>query len=193
MNIMQVITDYMAKSILTTAGDMLIRGAAVPERLAGGALTSVLKGQGAGVKPAFDLMPSCRVTMSINKVIASGVWRRVELDDVNFDTTSDFDTGNFRYVVSVAGTYAITINTGFELLSDGNSFSMMIKVNNVSAGGYMNITMGADDNVFLTANDILVLAVNDYVEMFCYHNYPGDRTILGGTDYRTYMALHRLS
>lgn len=54
---MQVITDYIRRSILTTRGDLVVRGVALPERLAAGVLNSVLKGQGAGVIPAY-LIPS---------------------------------------------------------------------------------------------------------------------------------------
>lgn len=54
MKIIQVVTDYIMKSILTTQGDMVVRGAALPERLAGGLVGTVLTGKGAGVKPAWE-------------------------------------------------------------------------------------------------------------------------------------------
>lgn len=54
MNIMQVITDYVARSILTTKGDLIVRGAALPERLAAGLVGSILRGKGAGELPAFE-------------------------------------------------------------------------------------------------------------------------------------------
>jgi len=53
MDIRQIITDYVRRSVLTTAGDLLVRGAAAPERLAGGAAGTVLVGKGAGVKPVY--------------------------------------------------------------------------------------------------------------------------------------------
>lgn len=53
MQINQIITDYIRRSLLTTAGDLIVRGAAEPERLAGGAAGTVLVGQGAGVKPQY--------------------------------------------------------------------------------------------------------------------------------------------
>lgn len=57
MRLMQVITDYIRRSILTTRGDLVVRGVALPERLAAGLLNTVLKGRGAGVLPAY-LTPS---------------------------------------------------------------------------------------------------------------------------------------
>lgn len=55
MKIMQVITDYITKTLLTTRGDLVVRGAAVPERLAAGAVGTYLKGDGAGAKPVWAI------------------------------------------------------------------------------------------------------------------------------------------
>lgn len=53
MRIMQLITDYIRKSILTTHGDLVVRGATIPERLAAVAVGQVLKSAGVGAKPAW--------------------------------------------------------------------------------------------------------------------------------------------
>jgi len=52
---MQTITDYIMKSILTTQGDLVVRGAAIPERLAAVALGQVFKSGGVGAKPAWGV------------------------------------------------------------------------------------------------------------------------------------------
>ena len=43
-------------TILTTIGDLFLRGTTDPERLAAGVLDTYLKGQGAGVKPIYEKM-----------------------------------------------------------------------------------------------------------------------------------------
>ena len=53
MQINQIITDYVTRTLLTTAGDMIVRGAAAPERLAGGITGTCLVGKGLGVKPEY--------------------------------------------------------------------------------------------------------------------------------------------
>lgn len=53
MKIVQVVTDYIRRSILTTKGDLAVRGDSVPERLAAGAVNQILRGQGAGHLPIF--------------------------------------------------------------------------------------------------------------------------------------------
>jgi len=54
VHIIAPVTDYIPASVLTTHGDMVVRGAADPERLAIGALTTFLKGGGAGAIPLYD-------------------------------------------------------------------------------------------------------------------------------------------
>lgn len=48
--------DYKiaALDVLTTIGDLIVEGASVPERLAGGVAGTILKGKGAGVLPAYE-------------------------------------------------------------------------------------------------------------------------------------------
>jgi len=54
MRLVQVITDYIRRSILTTQGDLVVRGVSQPERLAAGLLKTFLAGQGAGEIPAWE-------------------------------------------------------------------------------------------------------------------------------------------
>lgn len=54
MRLVQVITDYIRRSILTTRGDFVVRGDSQPERFPAGALLTFLAGQGAGEIPAWE-------------------------------------------------------------------------------------------------------------------------------------------
>jgi len=75
MRIVQVVTDYIMKSIMTTHGDLVVRGAAIPERLAAVALGQVLKSAGVGAKPAWG-RPSIG-----NMNVASGTFTRNSAGD----------------------------------------------------------------------------------------------------------------
>jgi len=55
VDIKQIITDYIMKSILTAQGDLVVRGAAVPEALADVAVGQVLKSGGVGEIPAWGV------------------------------------------------------------------------------------------------------------------------------------------
>lgn len=50
----EVVTAVIKESLLTTQGDFIVRGASIPERLAAGAVGTVLAGKGAGVLPAYE-------------------------------------------------------------------------------------------------------------------------------------------
>lgn len=55
MRLVQVISDFIRRSVLTTQGDLVVRGATRPERLAAGILNRVLTAQGAGAIPVWQV------------------------------------------------------------------------------------------------------------------------------------------
>lgn len=55
MKITQIITDYIMKSILTTKGDMVVRGDSVPEALTAVVVGKILKSNGVGGLPYWSL------------------------------------------------------------------------------------------------------------------------------------------
>lgn len=65
MHIMQSITDYILKSILTTHGDLVVRGASIPERLAAVAVGQVFKSGGVGASPAWGVPSIGNMNMKI--------------------------------------------------------------------------------------------------------------------------------
>jgi hypothetical protein len=54
MKILNPVSDYIQRSILTTKGDMVVRGDAIPERLAAAAIPNFLCAKGAGAIPAWE-------------------------------------------------------------------------------------------------------------------------------------------
>lgn len=74
-------TDISATSLglgtLTTLGDLWVRGAAVPERLAAGADGTVLKGTGAGALPAYEAIAS--ELSAVGGIITKGAAGDVDL------------------------------------------------------------------------------------------------------------------
>ncbi len=54
MRVTAPVTDYIRASVMSVRGDLAVRGALVPERLAAGADKTYLQGKGAGVIPAYD-------------------------------------------------------------------------------------------------------------------------------------------
>lgn len=56
MRITAPVTDYIRESVLTTQGDLVVRGAALVERLAAAATGKVLTAQGVGAKPIYKAL-----------------------------------------------------------------------------------------------------------------------------------------
>lgn len=54
MRITAPVTDYIRESVLTTQGDLAVRGAALVERLAAGIAGTYFQGKGAATKPAYE-------------------------------------------------------------------------------------------------------------------------------------------
>ncbi len=54
MQLIAPVTDYIPASILTTIGDIVVRGAALPQRLGIGVTSAFLEGRGAGNTPAYQ-------------------------------------------------------------------------------------------------------------------------------------------
>ena len=55
MQIRPVVSDYIRRSLLTTRGDIIIRGAAAPERYPAGAAGRILSAHGAGIMPSWEV------------------------------------------------------------------------------------------------------------------------------------------
>ncbi|GAI37562.1 unnamed protein product, partial [marine sediment metagenome] len=55
MQIKQWITDYIRRTLLTTQGDMVVKGATAVERLVAVAVGQVLKSEGVGALPAWGV------------------------------------------------------------------------------------------------------------------------------------------
>lgn len=90
MNIMQSITDYIMKSILTTHGDLVIRGAGVPERLAAVAVGQILRSAGVGAKPAWGAFKEQgRLTITHAEFVANTDAQSWVRDEIMLKNESD--------------------------------------------------------------------------------------------------------
>lgn len=101
-----------ANQILTTRGDLLLRGTTDPQRLGVGALGEVLRSDGSdpywGEKHAVKV----RLTNGVDQTIPSNTASVVELDEVDFDFGGYFDTINHRWCPR-PGIYLISCNPRF--------------------------------------------------------------------------------
>jgi len=90
MQIRPVISDYIRRSLLTTQGDIIIRGAAQPERYAAGADGEILTAQGVGAEPIWE---APRVVNTDRPAFSA--YMNTSQPNVTGDGTFYFITGNF--------------------------------------------------------------------------------------------------
>jgi len=168
MRLRQVITDYIRRSILTTRGDLVVRGAAQPERLASGALDTYLRGKGAGVIPAYEAeptRPAMRVTLSADQPLLNGVITTLHMDTIIFDTTDNFNTTTHRWTCGSAGLYLISIGARLLNSTDGRVFYLRMRLNDTSYPFITFLIASTTAASFaITMADMLVLSVGDFLE-----------------------------
>lgn len=196
MRLVHVVSDYIRRSILTTKGDLVVRGDSQPESLAAGDADTYLRGRGAGEIPIYALEPTItamRVTLGADQSVPHAIFTKVNFDTVWFDTTTRFDAVNHRYVCNETGFYLTCNNIRFMNIDAGKNVSMEVRVNGVRTGSSMNLAVAHNCNPIVCGSDILSLLADDYVEVFGYHSQGANRNFGGGLLYRTYFAIHRLS
>jgi len=196
MRLVQVISDYIRRSILTTQGDLVVRGAALPERLAAGAAGTYLMGQGVGVIPAYvapSAIPACRMTLSANQSIPSGLWTKILLNGTDFDITSNFDSGSNRWVCAKTGIYYVSVSVGMADLTVGARMGGAAYLNGNISSPMVTLGVGGAGNQYLTSSDCLSLAVNDYIDLRGFQTCGVNKNVRGGLSFCTWLTLHYLS
>lgn len=138
--------------LMSTKGDLLVKGTTLLEKLSGGALDTVLKGQGAGEKPIFEKPTLLDTGIHIGNDTRSTAGNQVitgvpfESSVVIFIATSDdldsailsigFDNGTVHHCVAIGHDGSISI--------DSNTMSIYIDVLGVNdIQGYIS-AMSAD-------------------------------------------------
>jgi len=196
MRLAQIISDYIRRSILITQGDLVVRGASQPERLASGALFTYLRGKGAGVIPAYEAeptIPAMRATLSVSQSIPTGAWTIVQFDGTDYDTTNYFDGVNNRWICGVAGKYLIIVNIVLGAIPDGTLVGVAGQLNGRTSSPFEYMTVGGLVSSSVQSTDVLALSVNDFIKVLGFQNSGVNKSVLGRLAYGTWFTVHRLS
>jgi hypothetical protein len=132
-----------------------------------------------------------RVYDASDQTIADSTVTTVNFDteDYDTDTIHDNSTNNTRLTCKTAGKYVIVASVYWNEPNTTGIRRVQIHLNGSVAQYYLD---GASNNKVQLGVAILDLSVSDYVELNVYQDSGGNRTIGGGTSYRTTFAMQRI-
>ena len=136
------------------------------------AFTGTVTGAGGTNTPAFQAYMNGGLT------IANTTHTKLEMDAEVFDTDSKYDTSNFRFTPTVAGTYWVWGKFRFDDSADIPSAIIAFYKN----GSIISKSVAFQTNVTTKTLGITVtLDDNDYLEIFAYQNSGTTAPINGGS------------
>ena len=152
--------------------------------------SSITRGEaGDTVSGPFTNTPAFKAILSSNQVISHNTTTTVQFNNAILDTSSSYDTSNYKYVVpsGQGGFYYI-----FCLLSYGNfkdlatkRFQTLLQVNDVTTlfAGDLSTAVDAASDPTIYTGGILQLSAGDELRVRTYHNAGVDEEVtsdLGG-------------
>jgi len=195
MRIVQVISDYIRRSILTTQGDLVVRGAAVPERLAAGAAGTLLTGQGAGAIPSYvapTVYPGVFAYRTTDVSIPTATHRKIPFNRVDYDTESDFDLTTGKWFPSVTGLYLFTFKGKLMSCNDQDNFTLGIRKEGLYTSIRAGLRTGDAGNITVMGAGTYVCTAGEWYELVAYHNSGVNRVIKGGLFDGAYWSMNRI-
>lgn len=174
MQLVAPVTDYIPASILTTLGDMPIRGAAIPERI----------GMRSGVL----------VRLSGDQVVPTGASTLIEFDTEVFDVGGEFDpsAGDHMFEPNADGTYLLGLLARYADLPDTVFYQHDIR-NGATRLAECGLHAGGVGGSGHLLASIAELVTTDIVKFYTYHLRGVNATLQGGNIRFTQAFMFRLT
>ena len=135
----------------------------------------------------------CRVTKTSAQNIPNNALTKIELNNVSFDTDSEWDAVNYRFVAKTAGYYQMNAKVGFASTTGSGYAEAYIYVNGTeySASSAYKTNTNIDYVVYTT--DIAYLAVGGYIELWTWHSLGAARALeTGQPSHQSSLAVFRI-
>ena len=126
-----------------------------------------------GFKVSSTAAPAFKATMSATQTISNNTETKVIFDNETFDTSSNYDTTNYRFTPTVAGYYNVGANICFTGTATREYYLNTQIRKNGSSSSYNNTIMsfklgtGGDSAVF-NSTLISMNGTTDYLEIYVY-------------------------
>ena len=148
-----------------------------------GALPAI---SGAALTNLGDNTPSFKVLATSGTNISNTTWTKVTMGTKIWDTDTAFDLSNSRFTVPAGknGKYQFHFRVKMSGIDDNEYIRAHLYKNGtrVEASGNEFHSPGSDLQVPSQGFYAMSLVAGDYIELWCYHNEGGTRTMFGGTN-----------
>ena len=115
--------------------------------------------------------PAFKAVLSADQTGNTAAFTKVQINTVDFDLTSDFDTSNYRWIPSVAGYYHIMGQVYINTLADGKlGISVIYKNGTEFARGSQHSNGSTVACLSIASTLVYMNGTTDYVELYGYHN-----------------------
>jgi hypothetical protein len=168
----------IAKTTVTTAGDIIYRNATVPTRLGIGTAGQVLTVNTGATAPEWKTPTAatatfigCRIQNSANQSIANNTDTALTFDSETFDTdgfhSTSSNTSRITIPAGKAGYYQFDAGVTWAAGSGIRDFNIY---KNGSRAAYFTQNAQATNSMSQTITDVLYGAVGDYFELYVFQN-----------------------
>jgi hypothetical protein len=186
----------IAKTTVTTAGDIIYRNATVPTRLPIGTANQVLRVNSGATAPEWATVSSTPTFVgcslfSTNPTITNATNTTLTWSGENYDTdgfhSTVSNTSRITIPAGKAGKYLFTYNHMWEG-TNGNFANRIFFYKNGAQHKYLQLKYLQDNDVSTHASLVMDLAVSDYVEIVVWQNHTGSRLLYIDNTYGYFQA-----
>ena len=117
--------------------------------------------------------PTFSAYMSSSLLPSQSTWTKCPFNTTSFDTDSDFDTTNYRFVPSKAGKYAVFANTyiSYGASNTATTEVLAVRKNNTDVLYYRHsITSGGFNSSLALSGIIEMNGTTDYLDVWMFSN-----------------------
>ena len=115
----------------------------------------------------FGNQPAFYVAIGTNQSISSGTITKLQFNTETFDTNSNYDTTNYRFLPTVAGYYQINLNAEYSAQTGIQNVSIYKNGSRVASGAFLN-SSSAGTGMSSTSVLTYLNGTTDYVEAYGY-------------------------
>ena len=173
--------NAIAKSTVTTAGDIIYRNATVPARLGIGTVGQVLTVNSGATAPEWTTIASgttltgCSLTRTTDLTVSDSTWTTVGYNTENWDTNTfhDNSTNNSRITIpsGKGGKYEIFVNIIFANNTTGERQIRLLKNGSETLRTY-GLKPNGTSSYLLFTNESLI--ATDYIEIQIFQSSGGN-------------------